>query len=93
MMYRKDGTPFPIHDPHSTKYPNRKFYAGSWRTPERIERKREWQQKYNHSEKGKAISRKHSYDKYWSDPFEPLKKQQHQREWRARKREGALHGG
>ena len=69
----------PAQDPNSTKYPGRRFYAGRWRTEAQIEKQREWK---------RTCERK----RYWTDPFEPLRKQAALRELTARKREEQLNG-
>ena len=47
----------PTKDPNSTKYPDRVFYRGRWRTPEQIEWARERNRAYKQSEKGRERSR------------------------------------
>lgn len=63
----------PGNDPESTKYPDRTFYCGVWRTPEQIERRlnRHLEQKReryanDHEYRERWLERNRK--RYWSDP-------------------------
>jgi hypothetical protein len=65
---------FPIHDPNSTKYPDRIFYSGRWRTPEMIEAER---RRLRERWANNPSFREWSYDwkrKYLQDPKKLEKK-------------------
>lgn len=58
-------------------------------------KRRESQRRWNelNIEKKRESGRRYMHERYWADPFYPLRRTQKERERRARKQEEALRGG